>query len=92
MWRSPVTGPVPLQPGTLSRDVVWLRQRLGALDSQPITAKANQTYDEDLKRKVAVFQQGEALIPDGIAGEETLVRLAATAPGASGPTLIRERP
>ena len=92
IWKSPVTGPVPLQPGMLGRDVVWLRQRLGALDSQPITAKANQTYDEDLKRKVAVFQQGEALIPDGIAGEETLVRLAATAPGASGPTLIRERP
>ncbi len=92
IWKSPVTGPVPLQPGTLSRDVVWLRQRLGALDGQPITAKASQTYDEELKRKVAVFQQGEALIPDGIAGEETLVRLAATAPGANGPSLTRERP
>jgi general secretion pathway protein A len=92
IWRSPVTGPVPLQPGMLGRDVAWLRQRLGALDGQPITAKANQTYDEELKRKVAVFQQGEALLPDGIAGEETLVRLAATAPGANGPSLTRERP
>jgi general secretion pathway protein A len=92
IWKSPVTGPVPLQPGMLGRDVAWLRQRLGALDGQPITAKANQTYDEELKRKVAVFQQGEALLPDGIAGEETLVRLAATAPGANGPSLTRERP
>ena len=92
IWKSPVTGPVPLHPGMLGRDVAWLRQRLGALDGQPITAKANQAYDDELKRRVAVFQQGEALVPDGIAGEETLVRLVATAPGANGPALNRERP
>ncbi|PYN33805.1 MAG: general secretion pathway protein GspA [Candidatus Rokuibacteriota bacterium] len=92
IWRSPVTGPVPLQPGMLGRDVAWLRQRLGALDGQPVTAKVNQTYDEELKRRVASFQQGEALVPDGIAGEETLVRLVATTPGANGPSLNRERP
>jgi general secretion pathway protein A len=92
LWRSPVSGPVPLQPGTWSRDVAWLRQRLGALDGQPMTARANQIYDDELRRRVAVFQQGEALLPDGIAGEETLVRLAATAPGATGPSLSTERP
>jgi len=92
IWKSPVTGPMPLYPGMGGRDVAWLRQRLGALDGQPITAKANQTYDDELKRRVAVFQQGEALVPDGIAGEETLVRLVATAPGANGPALNRERP
>ena len=92
LWKSPVSGPVPLQPGMGGRDVAWLRQRLGALDGRPITAKANQAYDDELKRRVAVFQQGEALLPDGIAGEETLVRLVATAPGANGPSLSRERP
>jgi general secretion pathway protein A len=92
IWRSPVTGPVPLQPGMGGRDVSWLRQRLGALDGQPATARANQIYDDELKRRVAVFQQGEALVPDGIAGEETLVRLVATASGANGPTLTAERP
>lgn len=92
MWRSPVTGPLPLQPGMGGRDVAWLRQRLGALDGQPPTAKANQIYDDELKRKVAVFQQVEALVPDGIAGEETLVRLVATEPGANGPSLNGVRP
>jgi general secretion pathway protein A len=92
IWRSPVTGPLPLQPGMGGRDVAWLRQRLGALDGQPPTAKTNQVYDEELRRKVAVFQQVEALLPDGIAGEETLVRLVATAPGANGPTLNGGRP
>jgi general secretion pathway protein A len=92
IWRSPVAGPVPIQPGMSGRDVAWLRQRLGALDGQPATARANQIYDDELKRRVAVFQQGEALMPDGIAGEETLVRLVATASGANGPTLTAERP
>ncbi len=87
IWQSPVTGPLPLQPGMGGRDVAWLRQRLGALDGQPTAAKANQIYDDELKRKVAVFQQVESLVPDGIAGEETLVRLVATAPGANGPSL-----
>jgi general secretion pathway protein A len=92
IWKSPVTGPMPLQPGMEGRDVAWLRQRLGALDGLPATARANQTYDEELKRRVAAFQQGEALVPNGVAGEETLVRLVATAPGANGPTLSGERP
>jgi general secretion pathway protein A len=92
IWRSPVTGPVPIQPGMSGRDVAWLRQRLGALDGRPATARANQIYDDELKRRVAVFQQGEALMPDGIAGEETLVRLVATASGANGPTLTAVRP
>src|SRR5438445_634467 len=87
IWKSPVTGPLPLQPGMGGRDVAWLRQRLGALDGQPYAAKANQIYDDELKRKVAVFQQLESLVPDGIAGEETLVRLVATAPGADSPSL-----
>jgi general secretion pathway protein A len=92
IWRSPVTGTLPLQPGMLGRDVAWLRQRLGALDGQPLTAKANQIYDDELRRRVAVFQQVESLVPDGIAGEETLVRLVATAPGANGPSLNGVKP
>jgi general secretion pathway protein A len=92
MWKSPVTGPLPLGPGMSGKDVVWLRQRLTTADGQPAVTKASQIYDDELKRRVAVFQQGEALLPDGIAGEETLVRLVATAPGANGPSLTRERP
>jgi general secretion pathway protein A len=92
IWKSPVTGTLPLAPGMSGKDVAWLRHRLGTLDGQPALAKSSQAYDDELKRRVAIFQQGEALWPDGIAGEETLVRLVATAPGATGPALTRERP
>ena len=74
------------------RDVAWLRRQLGALDGRAPSAGASQVYDEELKRRVAAFQQVESLTPDGIAGEETLVRLAAAAPGASGPSLTSVQP
>jgi general secretion pathway protein A len=91
VWKSPVDGPLPLQPGMRGRDVVWLRRQLGAVDGRAAPASAGQPYDEELKRRVAAFQQIEALTPDGIAGEETLVRLAAATPGGNGPSLTAVR-
>jgi general secretion pathway protein A len=89
VWKSPVDGPLPLQPGMRGRDVIWLRRQLGAVDGRAAPASAGEPYDEELKRRVAAFQQIESLTPDGIAGEETLVRLAAATPGGNGPSLRR---
>jgi general secretion pathway protein A len=92
VWKSPVAGPLPLQPGMRGRDIAWLRQQLAALDGRAVPANGAQVYDEGLKQRVAVFQQTELLNPDGIAGEETLVRLAAMALGMNGPSLTAVRP
>jgi general secretion pathway protein A len=92
VWKSPVAGPLPLQLGMRGHDVAWLRRQLGALDGRAPSATASPVYDEELQRRVAAFQQGESLTPDGIAGEETLVRLAAAAPGANGPSLSSVQP
>jgi general secretion pathway protein A len=88
IWKPPVAGPIPLAPGMRGRDVLWLRQTLAEIAGQPVSAGASQVYDEDLKRQVAAFQQAESLTPDGIAGEETLVRLAAMMPGSKAPALV----
>src|SRR4029453_7271660 len=69
VWKSPVAGPLPLQPGMRGRDVAWLRGQLGALDGRAPSPTASTVYDEELKRRVAAFQQGESLMADGIAGE-----------------------
>jgi murein L,D-transpeptidase YcbB/YkuD len=74
------------------RDVVWLRRQLDALDGRAQPTTASQVYDDELRRRVAAFQQVESLMPDGIAGEETLVRLAAAVPGANGPSLSSVQP
>ena len=92
IWKSPVAGPLPLQSGMSGRDVAWLRQQLGTIDGRTSPANAAQGYDEELKQRVAAFQQIESLAPDGIAGEETLVRLVATTPAGSGPSLNGIRP
>jgi general secretion pathway protein A len=88
IWRPPVVGSIPLAPGMRGKDVLWLRQRLAEIAGQPVSAGASQVYDEDLTRQVAAFQQAESLTPDGIAGEETLVRLAAMMPGSKAPALV----
>jgi general secretion pathway protein A len=87
LWKPPVAGPLPLKPGMRGKDVLWLRQRLSDLDGQPASRGASPVYDEDLKRRVAAFQEVESLTPDGIAGEETLVRLATAMPGSAAPWL-----
>jgi len=91
VWKSPVAGPLPLQPGMRGRDVVWLRRQLGAVDGHAAPASAGEPYDEELKRRVAAFQQIESLTADGVAGAETLVRLAAATPGGNGPSLTAAR-
>jgi murein L,D-transpeptidase YcbB/YkuD len=74
------------------RDIAWLRQQFATIDGRTTASNAGQAYDEELKRRVAAFQQVESLTPDGIAGEETLVRLAAVMPGGNGPSLTKMRP
>src|SRR5216110_1797836 len=74
------------------KDVGWLRERLAQIEGQPAPASPGQVYDEELRRRVAAFQKARSLMPDGIAGEETLVRLAGAAPGSNGPSLSRARP
>src|SRR2546427_6493868 len=48
VWKAPVTGPLPLQPGTRSRDVLWLRQQLAAIDGSASSANGSQLYDDEL--------------------------------------------
>lgn len=74
VWQPPPIGAREVTPASRGRSVVWLKQRLDALDGQPSAARGD-TYDERLKARVLAFQRGQSLSVDGIAGVETLVRL-----------------
>jgi general secretion pathway protein A len=74
LWQPPPIGTREVVPGTRGKPVVWLRQRLDALDGQPSTA-GGDVYDEQLSARVLAFQQRQSLATDGIAGLETLARL-----------------
>ena len=86
LWKPPASVTAPMAPGERGKGVVWLRQRLGELDGNPRPG-GSELYDDELTRRVSAFQRTQQLTADGIAGEETLVRLATLARDASAPSL-----
>jgi general secretion pathway protein A len=88
LWRTPNLMSADLRPGMSSRDVTWLRQQL----ANGGTVERTTLYDDELKRRVVAFQRANGLTPDGIVGDETLVRLTAMATDARMPSLTKTRP
>ena len=88
LWRMPGLSSTDLRPGMSSRDVAWLRQQL----ANGGTVERTTVYDDELKQRVVAFQRANGLTPDGIVGDETLVRLTATAADARMPSLSKARP
>ncbi|WP_115717638.1 ExeA family protein [Gallaecimonas mangrovi] len=84
LWRPPPHFDEALTPGSQGPLVDWLD---GAL-SQVLKDKAENTnrYDSTLQERVRSFQRRYGLKADGLAGENTLVRLN-RALGAPGPVL-----
>ena len=74
MWQSPPVGAADLAPGSRGKPVVWLKQRLDALDGSTSAARGD-LYDDRVTARVLAFQRDQALAVDGIAGVETLSRL-----------------
>ncbi len=60
---------------------LWRTPDLGTTELKP---------GDDQRRRVAAFQRANGLRPDGVLGEETLLRLATTAPGR--PSLSKVTP
>ncbi len=88
LWRTPGLSSSDLRPGMSSRDVAWLRQQL----ANGGTPEGTTVYDDELKRRVVAFQRANGLTPDGIVGDETLVRLTALGTDARMPSLSKARP
>ena len=88
LWRAPGLTSSDLRPGMTSRDVAWVRQQLANGSSSERTT----VYDDELKQRVVAFQRANGLTPDGIVGDETLVRLTAMSSDARMPSLSRARP
>jgi general secretion pathway protein A len=89
LWRTPGLATTDLRPGMSSRDVAWLRQQLAEGGATP---ERLTVYDDELKQRVVAFQRANGLTPDGIVGDETLVRIAAMATDARMPSLSKARP
>jgi general secretion pathway protein A len=89
VWRAPGITMTDLRPGMAGRDVVWLRQQLTSGNGP---AERTTVYDDDLRQRVVAFQRANGLTPDGIVGDETLLRIAAMGTDARAPSLTKARP
>ncbi|MCG8435912.1 MAG: AAA family ATPase [Gammaproteobacteria bacterium] len=86
-WRSPsfVTG--SLQQGMRGEDVVWLREQLALAENETPPVPASDYFDDALAEQVRRFQQINRLRVDGIAGEQTLMRISVMNDTADAPRL-----
>jgi L,D-transpeptidase YcbB len=62
-----------LEPGATGEAVIALRDRLVAMGYMPVNAAA--TYDDTIRRAVAVFQADHGLDVNGVAGATTLAEI-----------------
>lgn len=92
LWKRPPLTSTTIGLGARGKDVIWLRDRLSALDGSIVRAKDDELYDEELKQRVIAFQRSRSINPDGIVGRETLTHLSMAAPDPENPVLVRARP
>ncbi|HSN16787.1 MAG TPA: AAA family ATPase [Gammaproteobacteria bacterium] len=85
LWRPDAHATRPLAPGMNGSNVAWLRSQLATL--QHTENSGDTRYDAALTAAVKRFQTEQHMQADGIAGEETLVRLS-TALGTPGTPLL----
>jgi general secretion pathway protein A len=89
LWRAPGLSSASIVPGTRSKDVEWVRQRLGEVDGTPGPARNRDVFDEELRGRVVAFQRSRSLVADGIVGEETLIHLSTAQRDARAPRLTQ---
>lgn len=76
LWRAPAGYRTPVKRGDRGPAVDWLAAQVAAVDEQEKPA-ANQRYDDALAERIREFQIAQGLWPDGIAGPQTFMQLAA---------------
>jgi general secretion pathway protein A len=86
LWKPPVDYKERLKPGSRGPAVAWLEAQLAVARGRVGTVGTKQVYDNEITREVKKFQVSAGLMPDGIAGPRTLLRLI-SATGNGGPVL-----
>ncbi len=89
LWRLPPQAHTYIQYGDRGPAVAWLRTQLAQGRGGAAQTSENPVFDDALWQQVKQFQLEQGLMPDGIAGPRTLMRLNVVSE-QSAPTLLRE--
>jgi general secretion pathway protein A len=87
LWRPPPGFTKPLTIGDRGMAVDWLQNHLALLEDTPMAAQQKHMYDDFLSQQVKKFQLTNGLVPDGIAGAKTLIKINSLT-GIKVPTLM----
>lgn len=90
LWRIPPAYQSDILPGTAGPSAKWLNDRLSALDPNAageVPTQVSGLYQGKWVLRLRRFQRDAGLLPDGVAGPQTLIRLN-TALNEPGPRLM----
>jgi len=87
LWRSPPETDGGVRLGDKGGGVAYLEQRLASVQGWIPRPGNDLLFDETLAIRVRRFQLASGLVPDGIVGAQTLIRLN-TAAGDDVPQLV----
>jgi len=73
VWQAPPGFRELLSPGQRGPAIRWLRHGLSSLDGKQ--DNGSEHFDQALFSQLKAFQQSEGILPDGVAGTQTLIRL-----------------
>jgi general secretion pathway protein A len=90
LWKTPPGYSGYIKSGDSGPAVVWLREQLSGISGETDLLSRINAFDNELYNKVMMFQRSAGLIPDGIAGVRTLIRINSLT-GINMPTLSEER-
>jgi general secretion pathway protein A len=79
LWRMPPQVHDNIRQGEHGPAAAWLARELATAQGRPPEAGEDAQFDEALLRRVKQFQLEQGLIPDGLVGSRTLMRLTGVA-------------
>ncbi len=90
LWRTPPGYAGELKRGARGSQVAWLEKQLAVAAGRPPAAGKESVFDETLQRQVRTFQIASDILPDGVAGPRTIMRLSGAGAGDRGPVLAEK--
>ena len=90
LWRLPADTQPNIRLGERGPSVEWLSKHLALTQGGDMKITTDPVFDADLMLQVKQFQLAQGLVPDGIVGAQTLIRLSGVADQAA-PKLIAVR-
>lgn len=89
LWRLPPNYHSSIHPGAEGPEVKWLEEQMAFIQDRAVRKLKTPVFDENLVREVKKFQFAKSLVPDGIVGPQTIIRLNTEA-GSEEPLLTEE--